>query len=140
MILQPSFSPNPTMLSLDLGEISSITCNFPKASESHFEQRFIPGRHTCVAYKNALRFSHSPLISASNSARSSFPFTQSRAAARCSERIRSTVLLNDAIDLSAEVPDISGGEFAREVKEMKESVKGVAVPERTSSGDPGWVR
>ena len=30
MILHPSFSPKPTMLSLDLGEISSMTCRISK--------------------------------------------------------------------------------------------------------------
>lgn len=32
IILQLSFSPKPTMLSFDLGEISSITCSDPKVS------------------------------------------------------------------------------------------------------------
>jgi hypothetical protein len=138
MILQPSFSPKPTILSLDLGEISSITCSFRKLSES-LRIKVRPGWRTCAAYKNALKFSQSPVISASSSARRSFPFTQSRAAARCSERIRSTVLLNDATDPSAEVPGVSGGELARELQGMRESIKGVAVPDRTGD-DAGGAR
>jgi hypothetical protein len=77
------------------------------------------------------------VISVSSWARISFPFTQSRAAARCSERIRSTVLLNDATDSTAEVPGASKGGLARELRGMRKSVKLVAVRERT--GDDASV-
>ncbi len=92
MILHPSFSPKPTMLSLDLGEISSMTCSsFPE--HQHTINRATRETRTCAAYRNALRFSQSLSISASSSERFSFPFTHPRAAAICSERIKSTVLL-----------------------------------------------
>ena len=84
MILHPSFSPKPTMLSLDLGEISSMTCNsalIQYARKTYNKCRVI----TCVANRKALRFSQSLSISASSSERILVPFTQSRAAAICSE-------------------------------------------------------
>jgi len=110
IILQLSFSPKPIMLSFDLGEISSMTC---------------------VADKNALKLSQSLTISASNSARSVFSFTQSRAAIMCSVWIRSTVLLNDTVHGSAYALSGPGGEPVRELRQIRESVSGVAAPDCT---------
>lgn len=125
MILQPSFSPKPIMLSFDLGEISSITYRNPKVSLfSHIKGSY--GLRTCVADKNALKLSQSLTISASNSARSVSPFTQSRAAIICCDCIRSTVLLNDTVHGSA-----NGGEPVRELRHIRESVSGVAAPDCT---------
>lgn len=117
------------MLSFDLGEISSMTC--PNLS-ARFAYKS-PSTRTCVADKNALRFSQSLAISASNSARSVFSFTQSRAAVICSERIMSTVLLNDPVHCSENEVGVSGGEPVREHRKIRESVSGVAAPD--SAGD-----
>src|SRR6266576_416643 len=73
-------------------------------------------QRTWVADKNALKLSQSLTISASNSARSVFPFTQSRAAIICSDWIRSTVLLNDTVHGSANALRATGGEPVRELR------------------------
>jgi hypothetical protein len=139
IILQPSFSPKPTILSFDLGEISSMTCT-RQTSVPVPHIRVFDGRRTCVADKNALRLSQSLTISASNSARSVFPFTQSRAAATCSEAIRSTVLLNDPVHCSENAPGISVGEPVRELRQIRESVSGVAAPDCTGDKTGGGRR
>jgi len=130
IILQASFSPKPIMLSFDLGEISSMTCSNPKVSLfPHIIGSY--RRRTCVADKKALKLSQSLTISASNSARSVFPFTQPRAAIICSDWIRSTVLLNDTVHGSANALSGPGGELVRELREIRESVSGVAAPDCT---------
>src|SRR5258707_1860485 len=131
IILQPSFSPKPTMLSFDLGEISSMTCRTPKLQRRVSHIRGPIGWRTCVADKNALKLSQSLIISDSNSARSVFPLTQSRAAVICSDWIRSTVLLNDTVHGSVNALNGPGGEPVRELRQIRESVSGVAVPDCT---------
>ncbi len=108
-----------------------MTCRTPKLQRRVSHIRGPIGWRTCVADKNALKLSQSLIISDSNSARSVFPFTQSRAAVICSDWIRSTVLLNDTVHGSVNALNGPGGEPVRELRQIRESVSGVAVPDCT---------
>jgi hypothetical protein len=133
IILHPSFSPKPTMLSLDLGDISSMTCGRKVSAPIQYIE-VIP--RTCVADKNALKLSQSLIISASSSSKSSFLLRQSRAAVICSARMRSTVLWNESDDDSGSGSHGPVGDPKREHGDMRgKSVSGVAVPDCT--GDKG---
>jgi hypothetical protein len=93
-----------------------MTCSNPKLDLFRIFTKGSYGRRTCVADKNDLKLSQSLTISASNSARSVPPLTQSRAAVICSDWIRSTVLLNDPVQGSANALSGAGGEHVRELR------------------------
>jgi hypothetical protein len=124
MTLHPKRSPNPTIESLDLGEISSMTLGARKQQLG----QFYGGRRTWAANRKDRSASTSRSISNSSSFRISGSRTVDLAAVRCSERMRSTVELNDVDAPAAGVMDrLPNGESDR----GEDLLRGLGLP----SGD-----